>query len=169
MFSGFRPLPGYLISQCMRSIPTSPTSLFPSPSGVSHFSMKNYIPLWFGLIAFPSPSGVSHFSITSEIRKHKRRNRFPSPSGVSHFSIEYVFFSAKCKCQCFRPLPGYLISQCMRSIPTSPTSLFPSPSGVSHFSIQGRQQGEVIRLGSSVPFRGISFLNCAIGAESVRQ
>ena len=58
----FRPLPGYLISQYelrnmkFRELP------FPSPSGVSHFSI-----VFRGLLnsppKFPSPSGVSHFSI----------------------------------------------------------------------------------------------------------
>ena len=39
--------------------------LFPSPSGVSHFSIGNSSSINYISFKFPSPSGVSHFSILS--------------------------------------------------------------------------------------------------------
>ena len=132
---------------------------FPSPSGVSHFS------IWTGQDRsrsppqFPSPSGVSHFSICWEL-DHARYNRVSVPfRGISFlniFNVQHGLFAV-----CFRPLPGYLISQYIIillnggqryvSVPFRGISflniplpcgmillfvLFPSPSGVSHFSIQ---------------------------------
>ena len=106
---------------------------FPSPSGVSHFSifagvligaLLSFRPLPGYLISqlnnpnmtlttnhtFPSPSGVSHFSIGIVNSIKNSLTTFPSPSGVSHFSIRH-YVNALTRCLSFRPLPGYLISQ----------------------------------------------------------
>ena len=61
---------------------------------------------------------------------------------------------------CFRPLPGYLISQ-FYSMADSKELIesFPSPSGVSHFSMSSSGSVKYCLAVVSVPFRGISFLN----------
>ena len=107
---------------------------FPSPSGVSIFSIILYAPSKW-LYGFPSPSGVSIFSIV----KNPGDNNiwaceFPSPSGVSIFSMILRKFHNLVHCG------------------------FPSPSGVSIFSIYSwRAQCACIMV--SVPFRGFYLLN----------
>ena len=85
--TGFRPLPGYLISQYYNSEIEGDVSNGFRP-------LPGYLISQFNI-------GSGCVGIT---------NRFPSPSGVSHFSIcnscGFQIFS-----DCFRPLPGYLISQ----------------------------------------------------------
>ena len=83
---------------------------------------------------------------------------FPSPSGVSHFSI-YSFRAVWFCCSyCFRPLPGYLISQFRRSQNTTFHSVSVPFRGISFLNknVPGLLK-TVARV--SVPFRGISFLN----------
>ena len=87
-------------------------SWFPSPSGVSIFSIDMADRIRILVARFPSPSGVSIFSIiswkSSSIQKIKL---FPSPSGVSIFSMHNFHRQAVCRAQGFRPLPGFLSSQ----------------------------------------------------------
>ena len=154
----FRPLPGYLISQSCFYSSEFILSSFPSPSGVSHFSIGVCFLGEVTVVKFPSPSGVSHFSISC-IRNEKplliivsvpfRGISFlngivtvlPSPNmsvsvpfrGISFlniFNVQHGLFAV-----CFRPLPGYLISQSDCTLHCQVCLTFPSPSGVSHFSI----------------------------------
>ena len=154
---------------------------FPSPSGVSHFSIGTGQDRSRSPPQFPSPSGVSHFSICWEL-DHARYNRVSVPfRGISFlniFNVQHGLFAV-----CFRPLPGYLISQSDCTLHCQVCLTFPSPSGVSHFSIVSVKsmprasrtrfrplpgylisQYIIILLNGgqryvSVPFRGISFLN----------
>ena len=131
--TGFRPLPGYLISQSAvrRPYKLNP-NMFPSPSGVSHFSILTMRYSRLRPLSFPSPSGVSHFSIRYSIRLDVEAGFRPLPGYlISQWTkLEYE----KERDSGFRPLPGYLISQSfLRNMQSS--FLFPSPSGVSHFSI----------------------------------
>ena len=107
--------------------------LFPSPSGVSHFSIytiqltkKDYhfVSVPFRGISFLNIVNATPHSVTlvsvpfrgiSFLNGHHHnydsiRFWFPSPSGVSHFSIQRSLY-ATFLCLSFRPLPGYLISQ----------------------------------------------------------
>ncbi len=134
LIKSFRPLPGFLSSQyanACRVIDFEPK--FPSPSGVSIFSMNGAC-AHIELSAFPSPSGVSIFSINKST-VYSLPPSFPSPSGVSIFSImNYV-----------TTVNAYLS--------------FPSPSGVSIFSILCIVSGNAHALPVSVPFRGFYLLN----------
>ena len=133
--------------------------MFPSPSGVSHFSIENnnVIKVFEPSVSVPF-RGISFLNITLRLISRKGC-KFPSPSGVSHFSIKAFRLSSFARHSGFRPLPGYLISQfkqlfqyhqlrdCFRPLPGYLISQFnvmglqdlsikfPSPSGVSHFSI----------------------------------
>ena len=65
---------------------------------------------------------------------------------------------------CFRPLPGFLSSQCDTLWDACFTeAAFPSPSGVSIFSIITPEQLVQIALMVSVPFRGFYLLNDMMG------
>ena len=65
---------------------------------------------------------------------------------------------------CFRPLPGFLSSQCDTLWDACFTeAAFPSPSGVSIFSIITPEQLVQIALMVSVPFRGFYLLNDMTG------
>ena len=108
---GFRPLPGYLISQSESPNFNKGVGRFPSPSGVSHFSMEqgfaggriDSVSVPFRGISFLNQKNrMRHerirkvsvpfrgISFLNEIMKiyFERTNGFPSPSGVSHFSIK---------------------------------------------------------------------------------
>ena len=130
----FRPLPGYLISQYFQCSAWIVRRLFPSPSGVSHFSIYYYFIKWRTKICFRPLPGYLISQYTASVRYDSavrivsvpfrgisflnsgdRRTllftAFPSPSGVSHFSIR------------------------IRQTIQLQILEFPSPSGVSHFSI----------------------------------
>ena len=111
-------------------------STFPSPSGVSHFSIK-FRKGQIDFLAVSVPFRGISFLNDSDYFRHAVQYQFPSPSGVSHFSIG----------------TGQDRS---RSPPQ-----FPSPSGVSHFSIFSMFSMDCSPF-VSVPFRGISFLNLIV-------
>ena len=64
----------------------------------------------FELETFPSPSGVSIFSIMFKLVNGNYETTFPSPSGVSIFSMKLIFLWSLIGLR-FRPLPGFLSSQ----------------------------------------------------------
>ena len=183
--SSFRPLPGYLISQFISettkhhiqvSVPFRGISFlnihnqrkhlnigFPSPSGVSHFSIR-HIGKVNALLKFPSPSGVSHFSIPKRRSENRTPIEFPSPSGVSHFSIIVNVTLTNYELAVSVPFRGisflnisftsFMIFSLLVSVPFRGISFlnsvpgaagalkmdkFPSPSGVSHFSMGRRK------------------------------
>ena len=83
--------------------------------------------------------------------------RFPSPSGVSHFSMYNRDIMRPVR-YCFRPLPGYLISQYCRKSNNTTIPIVSVPfRGISFLNpfFNGKSQIYMV----SVPFRGISFLN----------
>ena len=85
-------------------------TLFPSPIGELHFSIKSRMPDNRNEL-FPSPIGELHFSIFSLSSTKLFPQRFPSPIGELHFSINASKYE---KCEnyySFRPLSGSYISQ----------------------------------------------------------
>ena len=167
---------------------------FPSPSGVSHFSIAmqselgsfaDDVSVPFRGISFlnkdvfiepadmtrefPSPSGVSHFSMKVKEAGKKVTDTFPSPSGVSHFSMFNITFIPWVK-KCFRPLPGYLISQYNRRYRTHGVRYQVSVPfrGISFLNKENEIK-ESRKKAVSVPFRGISFLNAMDEIEKTIQ
>ena len=131
----FRPLPGYLISQF--AIPAvcalNNDSFRPLPGYlISQYFVRTY---WNILptVSFPSPSGVSHFSIILSKQENHVICFRPLPGYlISQFKQLFQYHQLR---DCFRPLPGYLISQFNVMGLQDLSIKFPSPSGVSHFSI----------------------------------
>ena len=108
----FRPLSGSYISQSKSASRRLLSSVFPSPIGELHFSIKKgtYLPSKDNL--FPSPIGELHFSIVTCKLANKTFSKFPSPIGELHFSIKLGVTSSLKMEKSFRPLSGSYISQC---------------------------------------------------------
>ena len=153
-FRGF-----YLLNQNACNERSRRKKQFPSPSGVSIFSIKEGTYMIIASTVFPSPSGVSIFSIVNgEASDALWNSWFPSPSGVSIFSIlkkenkQWINTVSV-------PFRGfYLLNIEPLRIREKGWFSFPSPSGVSIFSIiLFDSEGKVKKV--SVPFRGFYLLN----------
>ena len=156
----FRPLSGSYISQSKSASRRLLSSVFPSPIGELHFSIKKgtYLPSKDNL--FPSPIGELHFSIVTCKLANKTFSKFPSPIGELHFSMLYLSPVIVRLLNRFRPLSGSYISQYPTEVasqwvygfrPLSGSYIsqledtinvqkyytkFPSPIGELHFSIE---------------------------------
>ena len=133
---------------------------FPSPSGVSHFSMRSCLyptnrvftsfrPLPGYLISqsFIVPLYDSIFSfrpLPGYLISQSEKERVLYPCSGRSFRPLPGYLISQCVIvikhwrmhNCFRPLPGYLISQFYPDgLLTCLVGWFPSPSGVSHFSM----------------------------------
>ncbi len=143
-FNSFRPLPGFLSSQSFDPLHNKGTNTsFPSPSGVSIFSMNTPEFSRCKVYAFPSPSGVSIFSIRMlAMRDHDVRNSFrPLPgflssqlsqSGSPHVNIVSV------------PFRGFYLLNAKWCSAVIEDAAFPSPSGVSIFSIVNGEASDAL-------------------------
>ena len=176
----FRPLSGSYISQYIRMMQCFCVTLFPSPIGELHFSIRIVNHLQVQNV-FPSPIGELHFSIVTCKLANKTFSKFPSPIGELHFSI-LEKDTMKVVSHSFRPLSGSYISQYIRMMQCFCVTLFPSPIGELHFSIRivnhlqvqnvfpspigelhfsiitGKNEKELFTP-VSVPYRGATFLN----------
>ena len=83
--AGFRPLPGFCVSQLNVLFSARKQNLFPSPSGVLCFSMLDLIRENEEKILFPSPSGVLCFSIVALQRLQVFADRVSVPFRGSVF------------------------------------------------------------------------------------
>ena len=114
------------------------------------------------LILFPSPSGVSHFSIYT-IQLTKKDYHFVSVPfrGISFLNSILLRSFIRMIGTCFRPLPGYLISQFRpRLRPRLPQGRVSVPfRGISFLNLTRAIFEKRAQVKVSVPFRGISFLN----------
>ena len=156
----FRPLSGFLYSLLIDNMNVRKApSKFPSPLGVSLFSMKHRRQA-ANRVRFPSPLGVSLFSIKSGKNVYIP-DEFPSPLGVSLFSIELQKYHVK-KINCFRPLSGFLYSLYCRLVLKIHSMLVSVPSRGFFILYEYEDLEEQGRL-VSVPSRGFFILYTASG------
>ena len=111
-------------------------TMFPSPTGVLYISifLDFFVYLSVNTVSVPY-WGSLYFNVVKKSSLHGNLIWFPSPTGVLYISI-----SIKCSEReigdCFRPLLGFFIFQCMILLSIAITDLlFPSPTGVLYISI----------------------------------
>ena len=129
----FRPLSGSYISQYIRMMQCFCVTLFPSPIGELHFSIRIVNHLQVQNV-FPSPIGELHFSIITG----KNEKELFTPVSVPYRGATFLNRYSWCTWWNDRK--------------------FPSPIGELHFSI-GMSNLFNVPVKVSVPYRGATFLN----------
>ena len=109
---------------------------------------------------FPSPSGVSIFSILIKQLFAYRSLSFRPLPGFLSSQLEYMYFVVVRDLKGFRPLPGFLSSQSSIIFERSYFYGFPSPSGVSIFSMYRFQKVNVSNCLSFRPLPGFLSSQC---------